>query len=111
MDINVFLRVVRRFKFLVVIGVIVAALLAIFSLTRITSSGLAYRQPTEWGSSVQLYVNESVPDGAPQTTPSPQELAQTYATYTNSEAVATIVRRLAVASSWVMSQRSWGPPA
>jgi hypothetical protein len=93
MDINVFLRVVRRFKFIVVIGAIVACLLAVLSFTRITTGGLAYRQPTEWGSTQRLYVKEYVPRNAPQTTPSPQELAQIYATYATSDAVTTLTRR------------------
>jgi hypothetical protein len=93
MDVNVFLRVVRRFKFIVVIGAIVAALLAVLSFTRITTSGLAYRQPTEWGSTQKLFVKEYVPRNAPETTPSPQELAQIYATYATSDAVTTIMRR------------------
>lgn len=92
MDINVFFRVVRRFKFIVVIGAVVAAMLALLSFARITSSGLAYREPTEWGSSQRLVVSESLPKSAPPTTPSPQELAQAYATFANSPAVTDIMR-------------------
>ena len=89
MDINVFLRVVRRFKFIVVVGAIVAALLAVLSFTRITTGGLAYRQPTEWGSFQRLTVSENLP----LNTPSEQDLAQTYATLVDSQPVTTRMSR------------------
>jgi len=58
MDLNLFFRVVRRYRFLVIFGVLVATALAILSFAKITGSGLAYRQPKQWASHENLLVTQ-----------------------------------------------------
>jgi hypothetical protein len=62
MDLNLYLRVIRRFKYIVIVGVILAAMLAVLSYARVSSSGVTYRQPKLWASHVQLFVTQP---GAP----------------------------------------------
>jgi hypothetical protein len=95
MDLNLFFRVIRRFKFIVILGVIVATSLALLSFARITNDGLAYRQPKQWSSTQQLNVATYVPPRFRMNTetPDPIVVAQAYATLATSNAVATIIRR------------------
>lgn len=58
MDLNLFLRVVQRFKIVVIVGFLLATLLAVFSYARISPKGLTYRQPKEWASHDQLLVTQ-----------------------------------------------------
>ena len=95
MDLNLFFRVIRRFKFIVILGVIVATSLALLSFARITNDGLAYRQPKQWSSIQQLIVSTDVPPRFRDTTPVPDPVivAQDYVTLATSNAVAPLIRR------------------
>ena len=95
MDINLFFRVIRRFKLLVAFGVLVAAVLALLSFARITSDGLAYRQPKQWSSIQQLSVSTDVPPKFRENTetPLPQGVAQEYATLATTVGVTALIRR------------------
>jgi hypothetical protein len=95
MDINLFFRVIRRFRILIAIGVLVAALLAVLSFAKVTSSGLVYRQPKQWSSTQQLSVSTNVPikDRVNNPIPDAVPIAQEYATLATSNAVAPIIRR------------------
>jgi hypothetical protein len=95
MDINLFFRVIRRFKLLVAFGVFVAALLALLSFARITSDGLAYRQPKQWSSVQQLSVSTDVPPQFRENTetPLPQAVAQEYSTLATTVGVTALIRR------------------
>jgi hypothetical protein len=95
MDINLFFRVLRRFKFIIITGVIVAAALALLSFARITSNGLAYRQPKQWSSTQQLSVATRVPLQLQDhvQVPDPIGVAQDYATVATSNAVVPLIRR------------------
>jgi hypothetical protein len=97
MDLNLFFRVIRRFKFIVILGVIVATSLALLSFARITNDGLAYRQPKQWSSVQQLGVSASVPPKFQATiqVPDPTRVAQVYATLATSTAVTRIMRQKA----------------
>ncbi len=58
MDLQLFARVLWRFKLLVVFGLILAMALAILSLVRVDRDGLTYRQTELWSSSTRLLVTQ-----------------------------------------------------
>lgn len=59
MDLNLYFRVIARFRVLVVGGVVLAACLAFFSYARVGPHGLSYRQPREFASHDQLLVTQN----------------------------------------------------
>ena len=62
MDLNLYMRVLWRFRVLVVIGALLAATLALLSVTRLSFEGgtpsLQYRQSETWSSTVSLFVTQ-----------------------------------------------------
>ena len=64
MDLGLYLRVLWRFKWIVALGFIAAVGLAVLSMARVSTKGLAYRQGEEWSSRARLLVTqEGFPEG------------------------------------------------
>ena len=64
MDLQLYLRVLWRFRFVVAVGFLVALLLSALSLVSIGRSGVAYRQPEVWSSNATLLVTQrGFPEG------------------------------------------------
>lgn len=59
MDLNLYLRVLWRFKALVVVGLLLAVALAALSMVRIDSKGVTYRDSELWGSTTRLGVTQN----------------------------------------------------
>jgi hypothetical protein len=62
LDFRLYGRVLWRFKLIVITGFILAVALAIFSVVRVSSHGLTYRDSRLWSASMQLQVTQA---GAP----------------------------------------------
>lgn len=58
MDLQLYARVLWRFKLLFVLGLILATALATLSLVRVSRDGLTYRQKELWSSSTRLLVTQ-----------------------------------------------------
>lgn len=64
MDFGLYARVLWRFRLLVLVGLVLAASLAMLSLVRIGTDGVTYRQSELWGSSTRLLVTQTgFPEG------------------------------------------------
>lgn len=64
MDLQLYFRVLWRFKFIVLLGLLLALALALLSTVRITSDGIKYRDQELWSSSMRLLVTQSgFPEG------------------------------------------------
>jgi hypothetical protein len=57
-DFQLYLRVLWRFRFLVLLGVVLAGTLAIFSVVNISTNGLRYKQYELYSSSTRLIVTQ-----------------------------------------------------
>ena len=58
MDLRLYVRVLWRFRLLVVVGMLLAAGLATLSIVRVSSDGLTYRETELWSSSTRLIVTQ-----------------------------------------------------
>ena len=58
MDLQLFARVLWRFRLLVAFGLLLAAALAVISLVRVGPNGVAYRQQEQWSSASRLLVTQ-----------------------------------------------------
>jgi hypothetical protein len=98
MDLQLFGRVVWRFRLLVAVGTLIAIFLATLSLCKITPQGLTYRGSEEWVSYSRVLVTESgFPEGKLSLSGGADptrfiQLAIIYSNFTNTDSVA---RRLA----------------
>lgn len=64
MDLQLYARVLWRFKFIVLLGLLLALALSLLSTVRITSDGIKYRDQELWSSSMRLLVTQSgFPEG------------------------------------------------
>lgn len=64
MDLQLYARVLWRFKFIFLLGLLLALALALLSTVRITSDGIKYRDQELWSSSMRLLVTQSgFPEG------------------------------------------------
>ncbi len=64
MDFALYLRVLWRFRLLVLLGLMLALILAILSIVRVSEDGLTYRQSEMWSSNTRLLVTQSgFPEG------------------------------------------------
>lgn len=79
MDIQLFFSVLRRFKWVVLIGFVLACALAFLSFVKVGPHGLEYRQHEKWVSTTRVLVTSSSQD--------PVQLAVTYAALATSDAV------------------------
>jgi hypothetical protein len=63
-DFNLYVRVLWRFKLLVVAGLVLALALALLSTVRVGGDGVTYREPELWSSNLRLLVTQSgFPEG------------------------------------------------
>ena len=58
MDLELYLRVLWRFKLLVLMGLLLALSLAIFSMVKVSGGGLQYRESELWASSTRILVTQ-----------------------------------------------------
>ena len=58
MDLQLFLRVLWRFRLLVLAGVLLAAALAFLSMVRVSGDGLSYRESELWSSTTRVLVTQ-----------------------------------------------------
>ena len=63
MDLQLYFRVLWRFRFLMAIGLLAALALSALSLVSVGPSGVSYRQQEVWSSSAKLLVSQ---DGFPE---------------------------------------------
>ena len=54
MDLGLYASVLWRFRWIVVIGTILAVVLTVLSVAKMTSSGLEYREPETWQAESQV---------------------------------------------------------
>jgi hypothetical protein len=59
MDFRLYARVLWRFKLLVLLGLLLATVLATLSLVRVSSDGLTYRQTELWSSTTRVGVTQT----------------------------------------------------
>lgn len=59
MDLGLYVRVLWRFRLLVVVGLLLAGSLAVLSLVRIDGDGVTYRDPELWASTTRLGVTQN----------------------------------------------------
>lgn len=102
MNLQLYLRVLRRFKFLVVIGFVLAVALAMASMVRVSfAHGLSYRQHETWQSTTRLFVTEkgfpwgqaSTPSSTGQDSGRLQGLAVLYAQLINGNPIQSEIYR------------------
>jgi hypothetical protein len=101
MDLGLYLRVLARFRVLVVGGAIVALLLALISLVKVdpSSAQISYRQDEQWVSATKLFVTEpgfpwgSLRDSQRFDPVRLTSLAVIYSQLADSDAVRAIMRR------------------
>jgi capsular polysaccharide biosynthesis protein len=82
MDFRLFFSVLRRFKFIVGLGFILACALAFLSYVKVGPHGLEYRQDVTWSSTTRVLVTN------PAGSQDPVVLAQLYASFATSDEVA-----------------------
>jgi hypothetical protein len=100
-DLQLYFRVIWRFRLLVLAGLVLAIALAFLAMVRITSEGITYREPQTWSSKARLFVTQKgFPWGRAvtqdETTAAPDRftsLAVLYAQFAESDEVKAIMRR------------------
>jgi hypothetical protein len=114
MDLNLYKRVLRRFWWLIVPGVLIAFALAFLSLVRVSPDGIAYRKPALWESQTLLLLTQhGFPWGrtvlpssdagseSPYADPSRLSgLTDLYSQFANSDEVRQIMRREGAPKTW-----------
>ena len=111
MDLNLYGTVLRRHGRLVAAGVLLAFVLTFLSVVRVSSHGIAYRQPVVWQSqSLLLLTQPGFPWGRvfPSTAASPaatgpsrlQSLTELYARLANSDKVRRMMDREGAPETW-----------
>jgi hypothetical protein len=99
-DLQLYLRVLWRFRLLVMAGLLLAFVLAFLATVRVSSEGLTYRDEQLWSSTSRLFVTQKgFPWGrtvTAETTATPDRfvnLAVLYAQFAESDEVRAIMRR------------------
>jgi len=111
MNLNLYARVLRRFWWLVVPGVLLAFTLAFLSFVRVSSDGIAYRKPEVWQSQSLLLLTQPgflwgrtvLPTRADGSIVDPGRLSgltELYAQFANSDEVRRMVRRKGAPKTW-----------
>jgi hypothetical protein len=117
MDLTLYGRVLRRFWWLVVPGVLLASLLALLSFVRVSPDGLAYRQPEVWQSQSFLLLTQPGFPWGRTVLPSGESAARSdyadpyrfssltdlYSQFANSDQVKAIMRRQGAPREWTIS--------
>ncbi len=81
MDFRLFFSVIWRFKYLALVGLLLACTLAFLTVFKVSPQGLQYRQQETWGDTARVLVTTKT-DGQ-----DPTSLAQIYATLATSDQV------------------------
>jgi len=115
MDLSLYGRVLWRFRWLVAVGLVLAVLLAVLSVGKITSHGIAYRKPAVYQSTTTLLLTQNgFPWGRttfPGTSPlgvsskyaDPtrfSSLTDLYSQFANSDEVRVLMRRAGAPPTW-----------
>jgi len=111
MDLSLHGRVLWRFRWLVLSGVLLAILLAVLSVAKVSSHGLSYRKPEIWQSSTTILLTQNgfpwgravLPAGQPGATGGPgwlSGLTELYAQFANSDQVKALMLRDGAARDW-----------
>src|SRR5579884_443478 len=94
MDLNLYLRVIWRFRVLVVLGVLLAVALAGLTMFKVSSKGLHYRQHETWASQAVLLITQSgFPQGRSVYPSHFADLAAFYAKLAGSDAVIQLMEQ------------------
>jgi hypothetical protein len=114
MNLDLYGRVLRRFWWLVVPGVLLGLLLALLAFVRVGPDGIAYRQPEVWQSQTLLLLTQSgfpwgrsvLPSGESGSTPEYGEpyrfssLTDLYSQFANSDEVRALMRQQGAPKTW-----------
>jgi hypothetical protein len=111
MDVSLYGRVLRRFWPLLVGGFVVACVLAVFSVAKVSPSGISYRKPAVYGASAELFLTQkgfpwgrtAIPNAGPNSKTSPTNLSgltDLYAQFANSIDVIAIMRSHGAPKTW-----------
>lgn len=114
MDLDLYGRVIWRFRRLVFGGVILAIALSVLSVAKVTSHGLVYRKPEIWQSTSSVLLTQHGFPWGRATLPSAEvgagsefadptrfaSLTDLYSQFANSDQVKQILRRHGAAKSW-----------
>ena len=116
MDLSLYGRVLWRFRWLVAIGLVLAIVLAVLSVAKISRSGLSYRKPEIWqSSSTVLLTQKGFPWGRSSLPPSQQGasqfggpswlagLTELYAQFANSDPVRALMLREGASPMWKLT--------
>ncbi len=114
MDLPVYWRVLKRFKWLVIIGLLLAIFFAVLSTAKITKNGLIYRKPAIWQSTSNVLLTQGGFPWGRATLPSTDfgtvsqyadptrfsSLVDLYSQFANSDQVAKLMRSYGAPKSW-----------
>ena len=114
MDLSLYASVLRRFRWLVAAGVLLAATLAFLSVVRVSSDGITYRKAAVWQSETLLLLTQPgfpwgrtvLPSTDTNSTPRYADpnrfssLTDLYSQFANSDDVRKIMRREGAAKEW-----------
>jgi hypothetical protein len=112
-DLALYAKVLRRFWWLVVLGVVLAAVLAFLSMVRVSPGGIAYRKPVVWQSQTLLLLTQPgfpwgrtvlpTDSGTAPRYADPyrfSSLTDLYSQFANSDQVRRIMRREGAKTTW-----------
>jgi hypothetical protein len=116
MDISLYGRVLWRFRWLVAFGLLLATVLAVLSVAKVSQTGLTYRKPELWqSSSTVLLTQKGFPWGYSSLPPSQQGssqfggpswlagLTELYAQFANSDQVRAQMLRDGASPTWKLT--------
>lgn len=100
-DLPLYRDVLRRHRWLVTVGVAATLLLAVFSLVRVSPSGISYRSPQIWSNEATLILSQKgFSEGRsviPQSAPAPEQrfatLVELYTELATSDAIVAALKR------------------
>jgi hypothetical protein len=114
MDLALYGRVIWRFRWLVVMGSLLAIFLAVLSVAKISSHGLSYRKPEVWQSSTTVLLTQKGFPWGRAVIPASQtgagggpgwlsNLTDLYAQFANSDQVKTLMLRDGASKNWTLT--------
>jgi hypothetical protein len=114
MDLSLYSRVIWRFRWLVVLGLVLAITLSVLSIAKVSSHGLSYRKHEIWQSSTTVLLTQHgfpwgravVPPNQSGATSGPAWLAgltELYAQFANSDPVKALMLRDGASKNWVLT--------
>ena len=114
MDLSLYGRVFWRFRWLVLCGILLAILLAVLSVAKVSSHGLSYRKPEVWQSSTTLLITQNgfpwgrtvIPAAQVGATGGPgwlSGLTELYAQFANSDEVKAQMLRDGASRNWTLT--------